>query len=52
VAYELRVPRWPSLTDAGKWKDYPDHGKARSGHIALQGHGNKIWFKNIKIKRL
>ncbi|MCB0610693.1 MAG: DUF1080 domain-containing protein, partial [Lewinella sp.] len=24
----------------------------KSGPIGLQDHGNKIWFRNIKIKRL
>ena len=25
---------------------------ARSGHIGFQAHGGKVWFKNIKIRRL
>lgn len=52
VEYDLWTPEWQALIDAGKWEDYPDYGKARSGHLALQDHGNKIWFKNIKIKKL
>jgi hypothetical protein len=52
VEYDLWTPEWQALIDSGKWTDYPDYGKARSGHLALQDHGNKIWFKNIKIKRL
>lgn len=52
VEYDLWTTEWQALIDAGKWDDYPDYGKARSGHLALQDHGNKIWFKNIKIKRL
>ena len=52
VEYDLWTPEWQILIDSGKWEDYPDYGKARSGHLALQDHGNKIWFKNIKIKRL
>jgi hypothetical protein len=36
----------------GKWKDYPDYGKADSGPIALQDHGNKVYFKNIRIREL
>lgn len=30
----------------------PDFGKARSGVIGLQDHGDKVWFKNIRIRRL
>ncbi|PHN01963.1 3-keto-disaccharide hydrolase [Flavilitoribacter nigricans] len=52
VEYDLWTPEWQALIDSGKWNDYPDYGKARSGHLALQDHGNKIWFKNIKIKTL
>lgn len=52
VEYDLWTPEWEALIEAGKWEDYPDYGKAKSGHLALQDHGNKIWFKNIKIKTL
>ncbi len=50
VEYDLWTPEWEALVQAGKWKDFPGYGKARSGHIALQDHGNKTWFRNIKIK--
>lgn len=52
VEYDMWTPEWEALIQSGKWKDYPAYGKARSGHIALQDHGKKIWFKNIKIKTL
>lgn len=29
------------------WKDMP-----RKGHIGLQDHGGKVWFRNIRIKSL
>ncbi|HMQ63502.1 MAG TPA: DUF1080 domain-containing protein [Flavilitoribacter sp.] len=52
VSYDLWTPEWTALTQSGKWKDFPDYGKAKMGPIGLQDHGNKIWFRNIKIKRL
>ena len=52
VQYELWTPEWEALKESGKWKDYPDYGKFKSGHIALQDHGNQINFRNIKIRRL
>jgi 3-keto-disaccharide hydrolase len=45
-------PDWQKKKMAGKWKDYPEYGKAKSGLIDLQDHGGGIWFKNIKIKKL
>ncbi|GJM34164.1 MAG: glycosyl hydrolase [Saprospiraceae bacterium] len=52
VEYDLWTPEWQKLRDEGKWKEFPDYGKAKKGHIALQDHGNQIWFKNVKVKRL
>ncbi len=52
VDYELWTPDWQARVQAGKWKDYPGYGKAKAGRIGLQDHGNRIWFRNIKIKPL
>jgi hypothetical protein len=52
VDYKLWTPEWHALIKAGKWSDFPDYGLAKRGRIALQDHGSKIWFKNIKIKEL
>jgi len=43
---------WNARRMSGKWKDYPDYGKARSGYIGLQDHGSVILYKNIRIKKL
>ena len=43
---------WHERRKEGKWKDYEDYGKAKTGFICLQDHGSFIWFKNIKIKEL
>lgn len=43
---------WNSRRETGKWKDYPDYGKARSGLIGLQDHGSFVWYRNIKIREL
>ena len=52
VEYQLWTPEWETLVKAGKWKDYPDYGRARRGHLGLQDHGNVTWFRNIKVRRL
>ncbi|WP_417444011.1 3-keto-disaccharide hydrolase [Joostella sp.] len=43
---------WKERKESGKWKDFPDYGKAKSGYIGLQDHGSYIWFKNIKVRKL
>jgi len=52
VEYNLWTDEWKKLVQDSKWKDYPAYGLAKSGHIGLQDHGNQIWFRNIKVKRL
>ena len=52
VRYEKYSDEWVQLRNSGKWADYPDYGIADEGHIALQNHGTKLWFRNIKIKQL
>jgi len=35
-----------------KFKDDDNYGELASGHILLTDHGDKVYFRNIKIKRL
>ena len=48
--YVMWTPEWEKLVAAGKWKDYPGYGRARKGRIGLQDHGNKVWFRNLKVR--
>ncbi len=50
--FQAWSPEWEKLKSTGKWKDYPDYGKAQKGHIVLQDHGGGVSFKNIKIRKL
>ncbi|TDN83042.1 uncharacterized protein DUF1080 [Salegentibacter sp. 24] len=50
--FPVHGEEWRKLVENSKFKDWEDFGKNREGHIALQDHGNKVWFRNIKIKEL
>ncbi len=52
VEFERWTPAWKAERDAGKWKEYPDYGMAKTGRIALQDHGSVFWFRNVKIHPL
>ena len=52
VKYFLWTEDWSERIKDSKWKDYPAYGKYKSGHLALQDHGNQIRFRNIKIRRI
>jgi len=52
VEFEAWNDVWKNEKANGKWKDYPDYGNAKTGGIALQDHGNKVYFKHIQIRPL
>lgn len=52
VEYTMYDEAWATLVANSKFKDMAEFGKARSGKIALQDHGDRISFRNIKIRRL
>lgn len=52
VEFPAHGPEWDKLVENSKFKDWEGFAKKRSGHIALQDHGNEVWFKDIKIKPL
>lgn len=43
---------WKQLVAGSKFKDMPGFGTYKKGRIALQDHGNAVWYRNIKIKKL
>jgi hypothetical protein len=50
--YELWSPEWKAKVAASKFKAWPGYGMAKSGHLALQHHGDEVAFKNIKVRPL
>jgi hypothetical protein len=43
---------WKTMIANSKFKVMPGFGINMKGHIALQDHGNPVWYRNIKIKKL
>ena len=43
---------WRARVANSKFGSMPGYGVQRNGHIALQDHGNPVWYRNIRIRRL
>ena len=52
VEYELWSRDWEQLVPASKFKDFPRYGRSKRGHIGLPDHGDRVAFRNIKIREL
>jgi Domain of Unknown Function (DUF1080) len=44
--------KWKRLIAASKFNTMPGFGTFHSGHIALQDHGEEVWYRKISIKKL
>ena len=52
VSAEIGSDDWKKKVAGSKFKNWKKFGASAKGRIALQDHGDKIWFRNIKIKKL
>jgi hypothetical protein len=52
VEYDLWSPDWERRVGDSKFKEYPNYARARRGHIGVQDHGDRVAFRNIKIREL
>jgi hypothetical protein len=43
--------KWKTIITASKFSTMPGFGSFRSGHIALQDHGEEVWYRNIRVKK-
>lgn len=43
---------WKKMIAASKFKEFPGFGTYQKGKLMLQDHGNTVWYRNIKIKKL
>lgn len=56
VEYHLWTDHWKEMVKNSKFKDWENFlnagGEEKQGFIGLQDHGDDVWFRNIKIKKL
>ena len=52
LEYELWSDDWNERVKASKFNKMPHYGRAKRGHIALQDHGDAVWYRNVKIRPL
>lgn len=52
VSTTLWDDNWKKLVAGSKFKTMPDFGTYKKGKIGLQDHGNRVWYRNIKIRQL
>lgn len=52
VSYEWGSAEWKKRVARSKFSSMPGFGKNERGHIALQSHGDNVWYRNVKIRPL
>ncbi|WP_295128302.1 DUF1080 domain-containing protein [uncultured Chitinophaga sp.] len=48
----MGTPEWQELLNNSKFKTWKGFGEYAKGKIALQDHGDKVWYRNLKIRVL
>lgn len=52
VAYEVWSDEFNALLAKSKYRGNKDFAKMQPGHIAIQEHRDKVWYRNLRIKEL
>jgi len=53
VEYELWSPDWEAKVRSTKFANWPKFGRARRGHLGLQGdHAGSLAFRNIRVREI
>lgn len=52
VNFPVGNEMWGTMVSKSKFADWDGFGKFIQGKIVLQDHGDKVWYRDIKIKEL
>ncbi|MFN0243445.1 MAG: family 16 glycoside hydrolase [Planctomycetota bacterium] len=52
LEYDQESAEWKSLVAASKFASMPKYGTLRRGRIALQDHGDRVAYRNLKLRVL
>ena len=52
VEYELWSDEWREKVAASKFSQWPEYGMSREGPIGLQDHGDRVFYRSIRIRTL
>jgi hypothetical protein len=52
LEYDKTSDAYKEAFALSKFKDVKGYGESAKGHLLLQDHGNKVFFKNIKVRKL
>ncbi|MEN9509632.1 MAG: hypothetical protein RLZZ621_2195, partial [Gemmatimonadota bacterium] len=52
VTYELGSPDWDARRRASKFENTDTYGRATRGYLVLQDHGDRVAFRNVRIREL
>ncbi len=52
VEYQPNSPAMKALIGNSKFKDIQSFAQDAEGHVMFQHHGQEVWYRNIKIRRL
>ena len=52
VEYEIGSDEWEALVAGSKFVEWPDYGRHHEGHLGVQDHGDPVWYRNIRVRRI
>ena len=52
LEYRMNSPEMKTLIQQSKFKDIEGFASYTEGHVMFQHHGQEVWYRNIRIRRL